>query len=109
MMTHARIYKTMQGKEIDINRIIVQNETTMAVGNVKANARGDELGPGGKIITRREDSLRDTPIHKQRINQDGFSSIPRAVVQESPTAPVSVGTPTKKQTTKDTPPAAEEK
>lgn len=108
-MTHTRIYKTMQGKEIDINRIMVQNETTMAVGNARANARGDELGPGGKIIKRREDSLRDTPVHKQRINQDGFSSTQRAVVQEFPTAPTPAAPPTKKQTTKDTPPAAEEK
>ena len=27
-----------------------RNELTPAVGNVRVNARGDELGPGGKII-----------------------------------------------------------
>ena len=38
----------------------MQNELTVAVGNAKVNARGDELGPGGKIIKKREEVLRDT-------------------------------------------------
>jgi hypothetical protein len=28
-----------------------------AVGNVRMNARGDELGPGGKIVKKREDTI----------------------------------------------------
>ena len=31
---------------------------TVAVGNVRVNARGDELGRGGQIIRKREDILR---------------------------------------------------
>jgi hypothetical protein len=27
------------------------------VGNARVNARGDELGPGGKIIRKREDIM----------------------------------------------------
>ena len=30
-----------------------------AVGNVKVNARGDELGSGGKIVKTREQILQD--------------------------------------------------
>jgi len=36
-----------------------KNELTPAVGNSRVNARGDELGPGGKIIRSREDILKD--------------------------------------------------
>ena len=36
-----------------MNRLFMQNELTVAVGNVKVNARGDELGPGGRIIKKR--------------------------------------------------------
>lgn len=50
-----RVYRTMQGKEIDLDKLRVRNETTLAVGNSKVNARGDELGPGGKIIRKREE------------------------------------------------------
>ena len=49
-----RIYKTMQGKEIDMEALMAKHETMPAVGNVRVNARGDELGPDGKIIKTRE-------------------------------------------------------
>jgi hypothetical protein len=42
-----------------MGKLVMKNEMTMAVGNVKVNARGDELGPGGKIIKKREDALRE--------------------------------------------------
>lgn len=54
------IYKTMQGKELDMNKLSNQNEMTIAVGNVRVNARGDELGPGGKIIKKAEDVVRES-------------------------------------------------
>lgn len=50
-------YKTMQGREIDLDQLRMRNETTLAVGNVRVNARGDELGPGGKIIRKREEIM----------------------------------------------------
>ena len=53
------VYRSMQGKEVDMQKLVMQNEMTVAVGNVKVNARGDELGPGGKIIKKREDVLRE--------------------------------------------------
>ena len=51
------VYRTMQGKEIDMTKLVMQNEMAVAVGNVKVNARGDELGPGGKIIRKVEDTI----------------------------------------------------
>ena len=47
-------YKTMQGKAIDMDLLRQRNELTPAVGNARVNARGDELGPGGKIIKKRD-------------------------------------------------------
>jgi len=44
----------MQGKTIDMDKLRSQNELTPAVGNMKVNARGDEIGPGGKILRTRE-------------------------------------------------------
>jgi len=49
------IHKTMTGKVIDMDALLAKNETMPAVGNVRMNARGDELGAGGKIIRSRED------------------------------------------------------
>jgi hypothetical protein len=54
-----KVYKSMQGKTIDLELLRQKNEMTPAVGNARVNARGDELGPGGKIIRKKEDILRD--------------------------------------------------
>ena len=35
------VYRSMQGKEVDMAKLALQNETTVAVGNVRVNARGD--------------------------------------------------------------------
>ena len=53
--TPRQIYRTMQGKEIDMGKLIQQNEMSVAVGNMKVNARGDLLGQGGKIVKTREE------------------------------------------------------
>lgn len=49
----------MQGKEIDMEKLSIKNELTPAVGNMKVNARGDELGAGGEIVRTREEILAD--------------------------------------------------
>lgn len=51
-----KTYRTMQGKEIDLDKLRIKNEMTLAVGNAKMNARGDEIGPGGQIVKKREES-----------------------------------------------------
>jgi len=59
-----KTYRSMQGKEVDLDKLRMKNELTLAVGNAKVNARGDELGPGGKIIKKREDIM--TEYHTQQ-------------------------------------------
>ena len=54
-----QVYKTLQGKLIDMDMLRQKNELTPAVGNVRVNARGDELGRGGKIVRSREEVLKD--------------------------------------------------
>jgi len=51
-----KMYRTMQGKEIDLDKLRIKNENTLAVGNAKMNARGDELGANGKIVKKREET-----------------------------------------------------
>jgi len=59
------IYRTSQGKQIDLNKLINQNELTLAVGNKKVNARGDLIGPGGTIIKKNEDTTNGVVIPDQ--------------------------------------------
>jgi hypothetical protein len=65
------LVRSMRGKEVDMEKLNLKNEELPAVGNAKVNARGDELGPGGKIIRTREEVLAD--YYKQN---------PRAIKEE---------------------------
>jgi hypothetical protein len=49
----------MRGKEVDMDKLLEKNQLMPAVGNAKMNARGDELGPGGKIVKKREDTVNE--------------------------------------------------
>ena len=49
------VYRSANGREVDMEKLRNQNELTLAVGNARVNARGDELGPGGQIVRKRED------------------------------------------------------
>lgn len=67
-----RVYTTANGKRINIDAIVAQNEESIAVGNMKVNARGDELGPGGRIERTREKVMADyyklnTPVATDRV------------------------------------------
>jgi hypothetical protein len=55
----GKIYTSVRGKEVDMEKLSLRHEKTPAVGNVRVNARGDELGPGGKIVRTREEVLAD--------------------------------------------------
>jgi hypothetical protein len=55
------VYRSMNGKEVDMNKLININELTPAVGNMRVNARGDELGPGGQIVRKREEIVAAVP------------------------------------------------
>jgi hypothetical protein len=55
----GRVYTSMQGKQIDMEKLQLRNELAPAIGNMKVNARGDELGAGGKIVRTREQILQD--------------------------------------------------
>jgi len=49
----ANVRRTAMGDGVDMDMLRLANENTIAVGNMKVNARGDQLGPGGKVIKTR--------------------------------------------------------
>lgn len=65
-----RLYKTANGKQIDLDMLISRNELTPAVGNARVNARGDELGPGGQILRKREEVLKDYYESQQGMREE---------------------------------------
>ena len=53
-----RMYRTMQGRMVDIEKLRAVNENVQAVGNMNVNARGDVLGAGGQVVTSKETIIR---------------------------------------------------
>lgn len=68
--TGRKVYRTMQGKTVDMDLLRQRNELTPAVGNAKVNARGDELGPGGKIVRPKEEVLKDYYAASQGVKEE---------------------------------------
>ena len=51
------VYKTAQGKLVDMGKLILQNEQVRAVGNMNVNARGDVLDDKNRVITKRQQQV----------------------------------------------------
>ena len=85
----AANHRTVRGTPIDMDRIRLANEQTIAVGNMKVNARGDQLGAGGKVIkTRQQIMAEKNKLHKSPIADNSFGvaeSMDDVVYEESTT------------------------
>ena len=54
-----KLYRTMQGRMVDIEKLRASNENVKAVGNMNVNARGDVIGSGGQIIKSKEEQMKE--------------------------------------------------
>jgi hypothetical protein len=54
-----KVYRSALGRPIDIDQVRLNNEDVIAVGNMKVNARGDELGPGGEVLRTRNQVMNE--------------------------------------------------
>ncbi len=57
--TMSRIYKTATGRSLDMDKFRLQNEKEQAIGNMKVNARGDEVDNSNKIVRNRNEIMRE--------------------------------------------------
>lgn len=71
--------KSYKGRDVNVNKIFEEQAKTMAIGNIRINARGDVIGIGGKIVKTREqleneyvDKNPNAAIDKQK-NAAGFN------------------------------------
>ena len=52
-----KVYRTAQGRIVDLGALEVQNEHVRAVGNMNVNARGDKLDANGQVISTRSQQV----------------------------------------------------
>jgi hypothetical protein len=82
-----KLYRSFQGKEVDMDQLLQKNETMPAVGNVRVNARGDELGPDGKIIRTKEDILSEYYDNNPGIVDDAELAMSKVRIQSRKSIP----------------------
>jgi hypothetical protein len=52
------VYKTAQGKLVDMGKLMLQNEHVRAVGNMNVNARGDTLDDKNQVIEKKQNQIK---------------------------------------------------
>jgi hypothetical protein len=55
----ANVRRTAMGDAVDMDMLQLSNENTIAIGNAKTNARGDQLGVGGKVVKTRAQIMQE--------------------------------------------------
>ena len=80
--TRKKMYKTMQGRMVDIDQLRAANESTQAVGNMNVNARGDVLGANGQVVTSKSQVIKKYYEQPKGKASEGPSSITQAPAQQ---------------------------
>jgi hypothetical protein len=52
-----QVYKSANGKPVDMGSLALQNEMVRAVGNMKVNARGDLIDEQNRVISKKTDQV----------------------------------------------------
>ena len=103
-----KVYRTAQGKIVDLGALQLRNENVRAVGNMQVNARGDLIDSGNRAIDtrnkqvarqyrRQTTNVSDTPVRASQAAMattpvppedflDDFVKEPVSTVAAAPTA-----------------------
>lgn len=90
-----KIYRTAQGKIVDMGALQLQNEQVRAVGNMNVNARGDMIDSQNKPIATRNkqvarqyqkqvSNVQDTPVYASRQQVPAENAVVADNVQHMP-------------------------
>jgi len=52
------VYRSANGKTVDMGALRLQNEKVRAVGNMRVNARGDEIDDNNNIIRKKSEQVK---------------------------------------------------
>lgn len=90
----SKIYKTAQGKSVDLGTIILKNEHVRAVGNMNVNARGDVVDNANRVIETKPQLIQRQNARLTNVSTDPVQSssgrTKKVRTQTPPTTPVTV-------------------
>lgn len=70
------VYRSANGKPVDMGALRLKNEKTRAVGNMRVNARGDEINEKGQVIRKKTEQA-NTQYSRQTVGQPVNTKAPR--------------------------------
>lgn len=74
-----KVYRTAQGKMVDLGRLQLQNENTRAVGNMGVNARGDKVDSMNRPIDKKS-----AQVQRQYNRQTSNAPAPQRARTQAP-------------------------
>ena len=91
----SKIHRSARGDAVDMDMIKLSNESTIAIGNMRTNARGDQLGHGGKVVKTRAqimseyhklntDVPHDIPIGPSNAEQSEMTNLVTPIAEDVP-------------------------
>jgi hypothetical protein len=75
-----KMYRTAQGRVVDFEAMQLKNEHVPAVGNMRVNARGDELGEDNSIVRNNNERVAEYYTVQQPAAD---SRVPISTIEES--------------------------
>jgi len=83
-----KVYRTAQGKMVDLGALQLRNENIRAVGNMKVNARGDLIDSANRTIDSRNRQVsRQYGRQTSNVSDEPVRSSQKSFVPEAPRPP----------------------
>ena len=93
----SKVYRSAQGKSVDLGTIMLQNEHVRAVGNMNVNARGDRLDSNNQVLetkprqiqrqNARTTNVSAGEVHTSSIKARQAAAEPKTETYEAPSVP----------------------
>jgi hypothetical protein len=74
-----KMYRTAQGRVVDFEAMQLKNELVPAVGNMRVNARGDELGEDNSVLRTNNERVAEY----YTVQQPAADTAPANAIEES--------------------------
>lgn len=92
----GKVFRTSRGEAVDMDMLRLSNEQTIAIGNMRTNARGDELGKGGQVVKTKSQIMQE--YHKLNTPVANNDPVKSSLIHDqkpikNTTAPVATNTP----------------
>jgi hypothetical protein len=63
------VYRSANGKIVDMGALRLKNEKVRAIGNMKVNARGDEIDDRGRVIRKKTEQVNNQDQRQVKTTQ----------------------------------------